>query len=81
MKGDPWTMQAACRDMDGEIFFPTSIAEDRFDRAKEICRSCEVKKQCLKLVDHLAEQDDRWGIFGGLTPHERYLLKKREGKK
>jgi hypothetical protein len=56
------------------VFFASqTLAEDRWDAAKLICKKCTVKKQCLKLVIDLPEDDDRWGVFGGLSPADRRM--------
>lgn len=67
----PWQERAACRGIDADIFFPRGISEKRFDEAKKICETCSVKKECLGIVWHLEAFEDRWGVFGGLTPSER----------
>ena len=75
MKRDHWREDAICEGQHLEVFFPTSLAEDRWDKAKEICKKCTVKKQCLKLVINLPEDDDRWGVFGGLSPADRRVMR------
>lgn len=74
-----WMINANCRDAHNEVFFPTTKEDDRFEKAKEICRGCRVKRECLALVMDLPEHDDRWGVFGGLDPNERWL--RRQGKR
>ncbi len=82
MKRDHWREDAACLDADMDIFFPSrNNAEDRWDRAKALCKGCKVKKQCLSLVMHLEEHDDRWGVFGGLTPMERRVLRDKQRRR
>jgi WhiB family redox-sensing transcriptional regulator len=66
-----WLDKAQCVGAPIEIFFPTSMANDRWEAGKAVCATCEVKKQCLELVLRLEHLEDRWGIFGGLTPAER----------
>jgi WhiB family redox-sensing transcriptional regulator len=82
VKRDHWREDAACLDADMDIFFPSrNNAEDRWDRAKALCKNCKVKKQCLSLVMHLEEHDDRWGVFGGLTPMERRVLRDKQRRR
>jgi len=82
VKRDHWREDAACLDADMDIFFPSrNNAEDRWDRAKAFCKECKVKKQCLSLVMHLEEHDDRWGVFGGLTPMERRVLRDKQRRR
>jgi hypothetical protein len=71
MKRDHWREDAICVGQPLEVFFPATLSEDRWDLAKEICKKCSVKAQCLKLVIGLPEDDDRWGVFGGLSPADR----------
>lgn len=71
MKRDHWKEDALCVGKPLEWFFPTTLAEDRWDAAKLVCRRCIVKKECLKLVIKLPDDDDRWGVFGGLSPADR----------
>lgn len=71
MKRDHWKEDALCVGKPLEVFFPSTLAEDRWDAAKIVCKQCTVKKECLKLVINLPEDDDRWGVFGGLSPADR----------
>jgi WhiB family redox-sensing transcriptional regulator len=61
--------QAACKPADEALFFselPSKVA-----KAKAICDGCPVSAKCLAFA--LAD-DVEFGIFGGLTPHERKSL-------
>jgi WhiB family redox-sensing transcriptional regulator len=74
MRRDHWREDALCVGQPLEVFFASqTLAEDRWDAAKLICTKCTVKKQCLKLVIDLPEDDDRWGVFGGLSPADRRM--------
>lgn len=73
MKRDHWKEDALCVGKPLEVFFPSTLAEDRWDAAKVVCKQCTVKTQCLKLVINLPEDDDRWGVFGGLSPADRRI--------
>ena len=80
MRGrDHWREDANCLSADTEVFFPSGrgAGEERWDAAKAICVGCRVKKQCLNLVIKLEEHDDRWGVFGGLSPLERRPIRKQ----
>lgn len=69
-----WHVRAACRGPHQEIFYPPTRFERRVDkrrreaRAKEICRTCSVVEICL---DQAIERREPYGIWGGLTEHER----------
>lgn len=67
--GAPWQERAVCAQTDPEIFFPERGGSTK--EAKKICLSCSVKTQCL--VDAL-DNDERFGIRGGYTEHERRRL-------
>ena len=45
----------------------------REERAKAICRRCPVQAGCL---DYALQIDDRFGIYGGLTPLERVHIRR-----
>lgn len=67
-----WMEQAACRDVDPDIFF-TPDGEygprRRQERqAKAVCASCPVLRRCRA---HACEVGEPYGIWGGLTERER----------
>ncbi|GAB4588400.1 hypothetical protein Ntsu_62320 [Nocardia sp. IFM 10818] len=63
---EAWHQRALCTQTDPEAFFPDKGGSTR--EAKRICGSCEVKKECL---DYALVHDQRFGIWGGLSPRER----------
>ena len=40
---------------------------------QKVCRSCEVRAECL---EYALENDERFGIWGGLSERERRRLKR-----
>lgn len=64
-----WRQNAACRNLSLEeidrIFFLEKGGSTK--RAKEICGSCKVRKQCLDFAIYYNES----GIWGGMSPNER----------
>lgn len=69
-----WRTRAACRGMDGELFFPNDSDTPGQANAKAICATCPVLDACL--LDALDVEDrtgaySRYGIRGGLTGDER----------
>jgi len=72
--GDPlsWQSDSLCAQTDPEAFFPEKGGSTR--DAKKICSSCEVKTQCLQ---YALANDERFGIWGGLSERERRKLRKR----
>lgn len=67
-----WQADAICAQTDPEAFFPEKGGSTR--DAKRICSGCDVKQQCL---EYALANDERFGIWGGLSERERRKLKKR----
>jgi len=67
-----WQDRALCSQTDPEAFFPEKGGSTR--DAKKVCVGCEVKAECL---DYALRNDERFGIWGGLSERERRKLKKR----
>jgi WhiB family redox-sensing transcriptional regulator len=67
-----WQADAVCAQTDPEAFFPEKGGSTR--DAKRICAGCDVKQQCL---EYALANDERFGIWGGLSERERRKLKKR----
>lgn len=67
-----WQTDALCAQTDPEAFFPEKGGSTR--DAKKICGTCEVRTQCL---EYALENDERFGIWGGLSERERRKLRKR----
>lgn len=63
-----WHEQANCRGMDINVFFPERHASKTGALAKEVCRGCAVRQECL---DYATRVPERFGIFGGLSVKER----------
>ena len=66
-----WQERALCAQTDPEAFFPEKGGSTR--DAKRICTTCEVKAQCL---DYALQNDERFGIWGGLSERERRRLRR-----
>jgi WhiB family redox-sensing transcriptional regulator len=69
--GMPWQDTALCAQTDPEAFFPEKGGSTR--EAKKVCRSCDVRTECL---EYALEHDERFGIWGGLSERERRRLKR-----
>jgi WhiB family redox-sensing transcriptional regulator len=67
-----WQADSLCAQTDPEAFFPEKGGSTR--DAKKICSSCEVRSSCL---EYALENDERFGIWGGLSERERRKLRKR----
>jgi WhiB family redox-sensing transcriptional regulator len=74
-----WPERAACRDKDPDLFFPPEEERGRYAAfretlAKRICLRCPVLREC---TDYALVADERYGVWGGLTPVERGRLRRR----
>src|SRR6202030_4219276 len=66
-----WQDQALCAQTDPEAFFPEKGGSTR--DAKRVCRSCDVRAECL---EYALEHDERFGIWGRMSERERRRLKR-----
>ncbi|TCK20536.1 transcription factor WhiB [Pseudonocardia endophytica] len=66
-----WQERALCAQTDPEAFFPEKGGSTR--EAKRICSGCEVRAECL---EYALAQDERFGIWGGLSERERRRLRR-----
>ena len=67
-----WQTDALCAQTDPEAFFPEKGGSTR--DAKRVCESCPVREECLK---YAMDNDERFGIWGGLSERERRRLRKQ----
>jgi len=67
-----WQTDALCAQTDPEAFFPEKGGSTR--DAKRICTTCDVRSECL---EYALQNDERFGIWGGLSERERRKLKRR----
>jgi WhiB family redox-sensing transcriptional regulator len=66
-----WQERALCAQTDPEAFFPEKGGSTR--EAKRICSGCEVSADCLQ---YAISNDERFGIWGGLSERERRRLRR-----
>ncbi|MEV6203558.1 WhiB family transcriptional regulator [Streptomyces sp. NPDC051771] len=69
---DGWRAEAACHEVDPDLFFPVgtgSSALTQAEEAKRVCRRCPVREPCLRSA--LAQPHPPSGVWGGLTEAER----------
>jgi WhiB family redox-sensing transcriptional regulator len=67
----PWASEAKCLNADPDVFFPEKGGSTR--EAKRICAECPVRVECL---EYALEEDERFGIWGGMSERERRKLKR-----
>lgn len=83
LRDQSWQLRAFCRGPESDLFFAPLQQERREEkelretRAKELCRRCPVRAQCL---DYALDIREPFGIWGGLNEIERRsLLTRRAG--
>ena len=67
-----WQADALCSQTDPEAFFPEKGGSTR--DAKRICTQCTVRDECLEFA---LDNDERFGIWGGLSERERRKFRRR----
>ena len=67
-----WQADSLCTQTDPEAFFPEKGGSTR--DAKRICAECTVKTECL---EYALANDERFGIWGGLSERERLKYRRR----
>lgn len=68
-----WEVEAACHGMGPDEFFPDSALEVP-ETARRTCAVCPVRKDCLEWA---ITNDEKDGIWGGLSAGERSRLVRR----
>lgn len=66
-----WQSKANCMGVDPELFFPERGASTR--EAKEVCRGCVVRDDCL---EYALANGEKFGIWGGLSERERRKVRR-----
>ncbi|ORB93971.1 Transcriptional regulator WhiB2 [Mycobacterium persicum] len=66
----PWASSALCAQSDPELWFDEKGAERK---AKLVCQSCPVRRECLLLA---LEQREPFGVWGGKSPEERAAIRR-----
>jgi WhiB family transcriptional regulator, redox-sensing transcriptional regulator len=67
---ESWRLDALCAETDPEAFFPEKGGSTR--EAKRVCVGCSVRLECLEFA---LQNDERFGIWGGLSERERRRLR------
>jgi WhiB family transcriptional regulator, redox-sensing transcriptional regulator len=68
---ESWRVNAACRGMDTDLFYPEGRGRAlrvREQIAKQVCADCPVARECRQFA---ASHPERYGIWGGSTENER----------
>jgi WhiB family redox-sensing transcriptional regulator len=68
-----WIERALCAQAPGDLWFPNMhTSRHDYDLAKRTCAICPVREDCLEYV---LDNNEREGIWAGLTYHERRAIK------
>ncbi|HEU5149216.1 MAG TPA: WhiB family transcriptional regulator [Iamia sp.] len=67
-----WQDFANCLGVDPDLFFPERGASTR--EAKEVCRGCVVRADCL---EYALDNGEKFGIWGGMSERERRRLRRQ----
>ena len=67
-----WWDFANCLGVDPDLFFPERGASTK--EAKEVCRGCIVKEDCL---EYALSHGEKFGIWGGMSERERRRLRRQ----
>ena len=67
-----WHDHAKCLGVDPDLFFPERGASTR--EAKEVCRGCEVRHDCLEFA---LQNGEKFGIWGGMSERERRRIRRQ----
>lgn len=67
-----WLARANCTGVDPDLFFPERGSSTR--EAKEVCRGCVVREDCL---EYAITHSEKFGIWGGLSERERRKIRRR----
>ncbi|MEE1742240.1 WhiB family transcriptional regulator [Streptomyces sp. BE147] len=68
-----WQETALCAQAGPEFFFPAPGSSTR--EAKQLCNACEGRVACL---EYALANDERFGVWGGLSEKEREHLRRVE---
>jgi WhiB family redox-sensing transcriptional regulator len=66
-----WQERGLCAQTDPEAFYPEMGGSPK--NAKKVCLGCDVRGECLQ---YALANDERFGVWGGLSERERHKLKK-----
>jgi WhiB family redox-sensing transcriptional regulator len=67
-----WQALANCLGVDPDLFFPERGASTR--EAKEVCRGCVVREDCL---EYALRNGEKFGIWGGMSERERRRIRRQ----
>ena len=74
--------RANCAGMDVEHFFPLDTDRRGVAAAKAICADCPIADACLNFALEMetSGRQQRFGVYGGLSPRQRADLQRKRDK-
>ena len=73
-RNEEWRLEAVCRGLDTNIFFPELGVDIKHIHAiKAMCASCPVNVECLESA--LNTEMDLYGFYGGKSARERRTIR------
>ena len=78
METPEWIEQAPCAGKAQFMWYPPWEAQDPnawYEMGRVVCSTCQVWEACLDYG-----RDEKWGMWGGLTPKERRRPSKTHGR-
>ena len=69
-----WMAQALCAQIDPDLWYPDPGDAHAAQTAAAVCHTCPVRADCLDYAMATEAQQDRHGVWGGLTPTARNRL-------
>ena len=66
-----WQARANCMGVDPDLFFPERGGSTR--EAKDVCRGCVVREDCL---EYALANGEKFGIWGGMSERERRRVRR-----
>ncbi len=67
-----WQEYSNCLGVDPDLFFPERGASTR--EAKDVCRACVVRADCLEFA---LQNGEKFGIWGGMSERERRRIRRQ----
>lgn len=67
-----WQEYSNCLGVDPDLFFPERGASTK--EAKEVCRGCVVRDDCLEFA---LANGEKFGIWGGMSERERRRIRRQ----
>lgn len=76
MTNHDWRTRALCAQIGGDWWYADNTPHhtSEINTAKAICQMCDVQTQCLEWA---LNNDERYGIWGGLSAHQRQKLRRK----